>query len=204
MAARQVSRVSDIEDHDDGIGSGAEHPAAGYGHPPIASRFTKGRSGNPAGRPKNRHQTLPHNAVLSQMVTVRDGGRERRITAAEAFLLQLTRKGLAGDSAAARASLDAIEAARARRPGDYQPLKTIAIVPIKQGTSTLLDTLGIAIKKYPKDEARVRWELNPWIVEAALARLGKRRLTEDEQREVWANTRTPHKVRWPAWWVVRG
>ena len=196
--------MSDTEDQGDGVQPGVDRPAVGYGHPPIERRFTKGRSGNPAGRPRNRHQTLPHNAVLGQMVTVRDGGRERRITAAEAFLLQLTRKGLAGDSAAARASLDAIEAARARRPVAHQPIKTIAIVPMIQGTSTLLDTLGIATKKYPKDEARVRWELNPWIVEAALARLGKRRLTENDQREVWANTRTPHKVRWPEWWVVRG
>ncbi len=196
--------MSRSDDHDGGVEPGANRPAVGYRHPPIEQRFTKGRSGNPAGRPKNRHLGVPHDAVLGQMVSVREGGRERRITAAEAFLLQLTCKGLAGDSAAARASLDAIEAARARRPVAYQPIKTIAIVPMIQATSTLLDTLGIATKKYPKDEARVRWELNPWIVEAALARLGKRRLTEDEQREVFANTRTPHKVRWPEWWVVRG
>ncbi len=182
---------------------GADRPAVGYDKPPVAKRFTKGRSGNPAGRPKNRHRGVPPDAVIGQMVTVRDVGRERRITAAEAFLRQLTRKGLAGDSAAARASLEAIEAARARRPRDYQPLKTIAVTTINQGTSTLLDTLAIAIKKYPKHEARVRWELSPLIVEAALARLGKRQLSEDQQREVWGNTRTPHKVRWPEWWSVR-
>lgn len=53
-------------------------------------------------------------------------------------------------------------------------------------------------------EARARFELNPWIVEAALVRLGSRRLSQEEQREVWNATRTPHKVNWPKWWVIRG
>jgi hypothetical protein len=35
------------------------------------------------------------------MVTIREGGTARRVTAAEAFLLQLTKRGLEGDGAAA-------------------------------------------------------------------------------------------------------
>lgn len=58
--------------------------------------------------------------------------------------------------------------------------------------------------KYPTDEARVRWELYLWIVEAALARLGDRTLCLDEQREIWNATRAPHKVRWPGWWRYFG
>ncbi|WP_394270820.1 hypothetical protein [Qipengyuania sp.] len=69
---------------------------------------------------------------------------------------------------------------------------------------SILEPLGLGINKYPTDEHRVHWELNPWIVEAALARLGDRRLDEVEQREVWYATRTPHKVEWPHWWAVRG
>jgi hypothetical protein len=46
------------------------------------------------------------------MVTIREDGTTRRVTAAEAFLLKLTKSGLEGDSAAARASLAAIEHAR--------------------------------------------------------------------------------------------
>ena len=44
--------------------------------------------------------------------------------------------------------------------------------------------------------------LEPWIVEAALERLGKRRLTREQQEIVVRATRTPRKVRWPAWWEV--
>ena len=42
--------------------------------------------------------------------------------------------------------------------------------------------------------------LEPWIVEMALDRLGKRRLTLQEQQTVLRATRTPKKVRWPDWW----
>jgi hypothetical protein len=41
--------------------------------------------------------------------------------------------------------------------------------------------------------------LEPWLVEAALARLG-RRLSPADQRTIVKATRTPHKVRWPEWW----
>lgn len=176
----------------------------GYRQPPATSQFRKGQSGNPRGRPKNRRRDIPYDTVLGQMVTIREDGRERRVTAAEAFLLQLTQKGLAGDSAAARASLDAIEAARASRSDSVPGLSKIIISSVDSGADAIIDVLGIARLKFPADEARVRWELNPWIVEAALERLGNRRLSEVEQSEVSGATRTPNKVRWPEWWTYIG
>lgn len=176
----------------------------GFGKPPLQSRFQKGTSGNPRGRPKNRRRDIPYDSLLGQMVTIREDGRSRRVTAAEAFLLQLSQKGLAGDNAATRASLEAIEAARKTRGDDTEPVSVIAMKFVSSGADAILDTLGIAVLKYPTSEARVRWEINPWIVEAALARLGDRQLTFDQQREVWANTRTPEKVAWPEWWAVKG
>ena len=174
----------------------------GYRKPPSRTRFTKGQSGNPRGRPKNGYREIPYDAVLGQMVTIREGGRECRVTAAEAFLLQLTQKGLAGDSAAARASLDAIEAARAARGDHSHQVKKLAVSLVANGADAIIGKLGIAKRKYATDEQRVRWELNPWIVEVALERFCDRRLTVEEQREVRANTRTPHRVKWPAWWEM--
>jgi len=176
----------------------------GYGRPPASTRFRKGKSGNPKGRPRNRSREIPYDAVLGQMVTIREDGRERRITAAEAFLLQLTQKGLAGDGAAARSSLEAIEAARATRGEDQPTISVIVYKSIGSGADAVLDTLNLAGLKYPSDKNRVRWEINPWIVEAALSRAGERQLSRQEQQEVWSNARTPEKVRWPEWWTFRG
>ena len=44
--------------------------------------------------------------------------------------------------------------------------------------------------------------LEPWVVEAAIARLGDRQLTAEEQVTVLKATRTPKKVKWPDWWVL--
>ena len=146
-------------------------PSAGYGQPPRASRFRPGQSGNPKGRPRNRRRSLPHDTVLGQMVTISEGGRKRRITAAEAFILHLTRKGLAGDSSAARASLVAIREARTRREPDHL-LDQLTVIISAFGLGSASRTLRIGVKKWAQDKARVRWDLEPWIVEAALARLG--------------------------------
>jgi hypothetical protein len=135
------------------------------------------------------------------MVTIREGTRERRVTAAEAFLLQLTKKGLEGDSAASRAALESIEAARAKR-GSSGSVEGIRIVLVGFTIGCTLRSLGLAVKLHPLNKEKVRWELQPWIVEAALARLGNRQLSPEEQRVVVEATRTPQKVCWPGWWSV--
>jgi hypothetical protein len=177
--------------------------AVGYGRPPTGSRFRKGQSGNPRGRPRNRRRDIPYDHVLGQMVTVRDDRGERRVTAAEAFLLQLTKKGLQGDSAAARASLAAIEEARAKRPSDARRISGIVCKGVSPGSvGCSLDALGMAVKLRKYTE-QAEYRLKPWIVEAALGRIERRRLSEDEQRRVVDSTQNPEKVRWPDWWSVR-
>src|SRR5688572_32525738 len=71
----------------------------GYGKPPGSTRFQTGRSGNPKGRAKGRRNEPPYESVLGQTVTIREDGQERRVTAAEAFLLHIAKRGLDGDSA---------------------------------------------------------------------------------------------------------
>lgn len=62
----------------------------GRGRPPTSTRFTKGQSGNPSGRPRG---TQNFSAVLRRALTtkvvVTENGRQRKITKLEAITTQL-------------------------------------------------------------------------------------------------------------------
>jgi Family of unknown function (DUF5681) len=184
---------------EDGPPDDAEDIAVGYRKPPTTTRFTKGRSGNPAGRPRGRHRQAPYESVLGQMVKIREGGAERHVTAAEAFLLQLRKRGLEGDGAAARECLAMIDQAKERQGAGQSPITTIVMVGVAPGgVTSALEPLRMAKKLDPyRETARMVLEL--WLVEASLARLS-RPLSPAEQRTIVDATRTPHKVKWPEWW----
>ena len=61
--------------------------SAGYGRPPVASRWKKGTSGNPSGRPRGSRnlQDVIRKRLLTE-VTIRENGKPRKITMLEAIL----------------------------------------------------------------------------------------------------------------------
>ncbi len=170
---------------------------------PAADRDGRATSGNPRGRTRGRKREIPHDHVLGQMVTIREDGRERQVTAAEAFLLQLTKKGLEGCSASARASLASIEQARALRHDSIDRPKILRVVLVASGHSHIAEKLGIGTSANRTDKRRVRFHLKPWIVQAAVDRMKANQLDLAAQAIVVASTRTPENVEWPDWWTVR-
>jgi hypothetical protein len=172
----------------------------GYGSPPVATRFKKGQpSPNPAGRPKRRRFQAPHATLFEGMITIRDRGVERQVTVVEAFLRRLKQLALKqGSGPAARAYRALMTMARRLRP---------AQVSRKTETILLCDAGNLSLALQPLRMAKIldayretaRMVIEPWLVQAALARLD-RKLSPTEQRIVVDATRTPHKVRWPEWW----
>ena len=133
-------------------------------------------------------------------MTIREGGSERRVTAAEAFLLKLAKRGMEGDSAAARESLAVIEQAGQRHGTGQSKVSTLTIEFVEPGSVTLAMVPLRMARKLDRYRDTVRVVLEPWLVEAALARLKEGALTPADQRIIVKATRTPHKVRWPKWW----
>lgn len=181
-----------------------DHGTVGYGKAPISNRFRKGKSGNPRGRPVGRRNDPPYEAVLGQMVTIREDGTGRRVSAAEAFLLHITKQGLEGDGAAARAAMAAIAEARATRltRGGYDTLTIVTVYVAPGSVNSAVEPLRMA-RKLDRYRGTARMALEPWIVEAAIDRLGDKQLSVNEQEIVVRAARTPWKVRWPDWWEVR-
>lgn len=178
----------------------------GYGHPPKATRFQKGQSGNAKGRPPGRKKSsqIPYDTVLGQLVTINESGQERRVTAAEAFLLHLAKEGLKGRASASKRALQAIHQGRTTvRSQHRNSSPIIRIVLVTPGNPNLaLVTLKMG-RKLDALRPTARMMLEPWLVEAALTRLGDRRLTMEQQNKVFSATRTPNKVSWPDWWQVK-
>jgi Family of unknown function (DUF5681) len=70
----------------------------GFGKPPKHTRFTKGRSGNPKGRPRgSRNASTLLDEALKERVSVSENGRRKKITKLEAILTQLVNRAAGGD-----------------------------------------------------------------------------------------------------------
>jgi hypothetical protein len=79
----------------------------GYGKPPSYTRFSKGRSGNPRGRPKKvRDLHTEVTEALNHSVSIRLGEHWRQVSTLAAMLLRQVDKALKGDTRSAKWIVD--------------------------------------------------------------------------------------------------
>jgi hypothetical protein len=70
----------------------------GFGKPPKRTRFTKGSSGNPHGRPPKKPDLyLELTRVLRENVTITGDGQPEKVTVQQALLLRLRDQALRGE-----------------------------------------------------------------------------------------------------------
>ena len=78
----------------------------GYKKPPVATRFPKGVSGNPSGKPKKVPQMVDPGLILESIdneeIVVIDNGKRMRMTKAEIEFRQSFAKAIRGDLGTAR------------------------------------------------------------------------------------------------------
>ena len=93
-----------------------EKYSVGHGRPPRHTRFKKGESGNPRGRPKGSKNVATVLAeVLNARVPANVNGRRRLITKLYAVMTQLVNKAASGDPRSIQILLNEIRQIRSDR-----------------------------------------------------------------------------------------
>ncbi len=81
----------------------------GYGKPPRHTRFVKGQSGNPKGRPRGaKNFTILLDEALNEPVTVSDNGGRRRVSKRQAIITQLVNWSATADFRAIKLLFDIV------------------------------------------------------------------------------------------------
>ena len=122
----------------------------GYGKPPHSTRFKKGQSGNPRGRPsgaKNLSTLLSE--ALNELVIVAENGRRRRITKRKAIIMQLVNQAAKGDWRRAKLLVD-IEHDIERRT-DSAPAEAFPFSEADKKVIELLNTRRLRKKRESDD-----------------------------------------------------
>lgn len=169
-----------------------------------ATRFAKGQSGNPKGRPrKAQSQKSAFDVVIDRTFTVTQNGVERELTVDEALQLRTYQDALAGNRAARRDVLKMI-AKREKWLSARQQAKRSSVEMKRAHEGRTADeallVLGIASLEPSanlRGDEQTHLKLEPWVVELGLKRGNRKCFDDADIAEVKRCTRAPNKIDWP-------
>ncbi len=173
-------------------------------NPSHATRFRKGRSGNPSGRP--RKPTPPaasaFDILFDRTLTVTQSGATRTLTVEEALQFRLYEQAIAGRRMAIRAVLRMIairEKALAAKPPPAIPVRIVDRMHDPDNAYDALLILGIALPDpdWCEQMRERQLLLKPWAVQLALHRNGRALWSEKDTTTVQHLTHRPETLRWP-------
>ena len=191
---------------------------SGRSGPPKHSRFKKGQSGNPKGRPRKVRSDTPSGSafdiVFDRTLTIRTRGEAREVDVEEALLHKTLQEALDGSRLARRKVMAMIavrEAARVKRgtrtkvPGGPITRKIEHAGAFEPNAAMLI--LGITRKdpcwenppSYMKPgDGDDRFLLEPWAVQAAIGRRrGGSQLEDRQVEDIKRCTHQPARIQWP-------
>lgn len=175
---------------------------------PPDTRFRKGVSGNPKGRPKKVRPEAEKSAfefLTSQTVKITQGGQERSVGLSEALQHKLYQEALAGKRSSQKEILRMIMA-REKAIADQNPIDwnmgPISFTGDPENAEAALLALGIVAHdrrwaELHENDPYTRLLLEPWAVQAALSRPGGRQFDEEDVSRIELYTRDHETVRWP-------
>ena len=177
----------------------------GRGNPPAATRFQKGRSGNPSGRPKNRKkiEPSPFDILASPDLVIVENGVQREVTIEEALHQKICEKAFTGNKKACRQVMNMIverEKVLQSRGGRHSPFELL-IEPTDPCNALEAMVLPEVVKHSAERSATnpaVSFHLlETWTAQAALERRGLQQLTVSSKALIMAWTRDSQTLQWP-------
>jgi hypothetical protein len=101
--------------------SPSDDDRVGYGRPPLHSRFRRGRSGNPSGRPRGKGLRRLLQEALDETVVLRIGGKRRRLSKAELVIAGLVERSAQGEWHSLRLLFDVMQKLEPKGRRDTDP-----------------------------------------------------------------------------------
>lgn len=166
----------------------------------AATRFKKGQSGNPKGRPrKPRPPASSPFAILDELLMVQEQESVSELPLEDAILIKTYQRAITGSRRAAKKIVKMILKRQKlrfeRRPPKAPPNRVI--VELEDPTNALeaMEILGLA-----SDVGNFNFKymhLEPWAVEAALKRRNFNELRSEDKKHIRHWTRDSESVKWP-------